>query len=83
MARMPEGAVGAGLFADAQVHREVQKGVGLAGLGREFRAEGALPVVEQRVILGVLADQGDQCRLERLQRLAAAALLPGLDELLA
>jgi hypothetical protein len=69
--------VDAALFADRQVHRQVQERVGVGRVGRAHGSQCRIDIAQGLVVLGVLGDPEAGNRLDRLQRLAVARL--GID----
>lgn len=76
-------AVGGDLFQQRDVQPHVQKRIGFAAFRMPVASERLLALLQERLIFGMTLNHIDDLPLNRLQLLAGASLLPGIDELLA
>jgi hypothetical protein len=65
------------------MHAHVQEGVGLAGFGQVVTCQGLVLILQQGLVLRVLAENTDDQLLERLKILIFIVFSPGLEKHLA
>ena len=73
------GAVGRDLFADRQMHAEMQERIAAALRRVELLGEQRLAALEPGVILGMLLDHGGDLRLQRREHGAGSRASPGIE----
>jgi hypothetical protein len=68
------------LIEDGDVQTHVQEGVRFAMFGQEIPLQGGIGIADERLVFGVLAQDLDDLRLDRLEGFSGSGLLPSGDE---